>query len=154
MRLLRSVHAIYRTPYVVLNSTSNTHTHIPSIVGEQLNQEAKKMEVRDAALEDPYELPWNRGLKKYWVTINTWSIDGLPGLKRNLDKITPQGMRDAMHHAGLKNLEPPTGVFEKATAKGTKVQEIYMLVVGLVLGALFMNVVHNRLGGSQSSLRI
>lgn len=102
-----------------------------SPAGDQLNKEAARMEARDAETEDPWTLPWQKGLMSYWVQINTWSVDGLPGLKQCMNRITPEGIRESAAEHGIK--------FEKPKAGG-KLQDVSMVLLGLVLGMLLMSV--------------
>ena len=71
----------------------------------------------------------------YWVKINTWSIDGLPGLKQSMPRITAEGIQQSMAEAGIK---------VRKQLKPGKLQELSMLLVGLLLGILFMNMIQRR----------
>ncbi|GJE92270.1 hypothetical protein PsYK624_084240 [Phanerochaete sordida] len=113
---------------------------------EQLNQVAARMEDKDAATEDPYTLHWEKGLLAYWVKINTWSIDGLPGLKQVLPRVTGDDVKQAMTEVGIK---PPAQVLNM---KGGKANELTVLLIGLMLGALLMSVIQRRLQGMSPPL--
>ena len=88
------------------------------------------MEARDSATEDPWTLPWEKGLMSYWVKINTWSIDGLPGLKQSMPRITASGIKEAMAEHGIKNTD----------RTGGKLRELSTMLIGLLLGILLMSV--------------
>lgn len=83
-------------------------------------------------------------MKKWWSTFNTWSIDGLPGMKRDAERYDPKGVREVMKNAGLKTLKPPS---TKTTASRTKrgVGELNLVLFGVVLGVTFMSVAQSRL---------
>ena len=89
------------------------------------------MEARDAAVEDPWTLPWEKGLMSYWVRINTWSIDGLPGLKQSMPRITASDIRESMAEHGIKDTNGKTS---------GKLRELSNMLIGLLLGILLMSV--------------
>lgn len=111
---------------------------------EQLNKWSARLEEKDAETEDPWELHFEQSMKKWWSTFNTWSIDGLPGMKRDAERYDPEGVREVMKNAGLKTLEPPS---TKTTASRTKrgVGELNLVLFGVVLGVTFMSVAQSRL---------
>lgn len=90
------------------------------------------MEARDSATEDPWTLPWQKGLMSYWVRINTWSIDGLPGLKQSMPRITAEAIRESMAEHGIKHAT--------VTTSG-KLHEFCMMLIGLLLGIVLTSVV-------------
>ena len=98
------------------------------------------MAARDAASDDPFLLPWERGLMSYWVRNNSWSIDGLPGLKQSVSRISAEDIQTAMKEVGIR-LRGPLKM-RKATA--SRSHELSLLVVGLLLGMLFMAVLQRR----------
>lgn len=83
-------------------------------------------------------------MKKWWSTFNTWSIDGLPGLKRDAERYDPEGVREVMKGAGLKTLEPP-GTKTISSRTKRKVGEFNLVLFGVVLGVTFMSVAQSRL---------
>jgi hypothetical protein len=91
------------------------------------------MEARDAEAEDPFTLPWEKGLKSYWAKINTWSVDGMPGLKQSAVRVTTTDIQKSMEEVGIK-VRPPLRVTR------SKLQEMFTLVVGLLLGMFIMQV--------------
>lgn len=88
-------------------------------------------------VEDPYTLHWEKGIKSYWVKLNTWSIDGLPGLKLVMPRVTPQAIKQSMEEHGIKR---PAQVSGRAKAR-----EVTRLLVGLMLGMLLIFVVQRGL---------
>ncbi|EKM54225.1 uncharacterized protein PHACADRAFT_257924 [Phanerochaete carnosa HHB-10118-sp] len=114
---------------------------------EQLITVSERMEERDASVDDPYQLHHDKGLKSYWVRINSWSVDGLPGMKQCFSRMTPESIRQAMEQVGIKNptlsplaLPPPS-----QDSKGGKAHELTLLSIGLLLGALLMSAIQRRL---------
>lgn len=97
--------------------------------GDQLNKEAARAESRDDSAEDPYSLPITKpGMTMFQLLLNTWSVDGLPGLKHHHDKVTPEIVQKGMTVVGLK---PPRAAHVTAGAK-----ELQMILVGLLLGVV------------------
>ena len=59
---------------------------------------------------------------------NTWSVDGLPGLKREQQRTTPKNIRGAMESSGLQLQDPHI----RTTI--VRMREASILVLGLFLG--------------------
>lgn len=100
-------------------------------VGDQLNQIAARMEARDNSTEDPYALHWEKGLLSYWVKINSWSIDGLPGMKQVMPRISKEGIIEAMEEHGVH--------LPKGLSPG-KLHELSTMLIGVFIGILLMSV--------------
>ncbi|KAI0087798.1 hypothetical protein BDY19DRAFT_1049115 [Irpex rosettiformis] len=73
---------------------------------DQLNKYFQRLEDKDASVDDPFSLPYESGFRNYMVTMNSWSVDGLPGLKFSNNRASHELVRSTMVEAGL---EPPTG---------------------------------------------
>jgi len=115
---------------------------------EQLNVVASRFQDRDSTVDDPFKLHWQKGLMSYWVKINSWSIDGLPGLKQCMPRVTPKDVVKAMEEYGIVNKESlPVQV-----SKAGKANETTLLLIGLMLGALFMSVIQRRVQSAGSPL--
>lgn len=100
-------------------------------LGDQLNQIAARMEARDSSAEDPYALHWEKGLLSYWVKINSWSIDGLPGMKQVMPRISREGIIEAMEEHGVR--------LPKGLSHG-KLHELSTILIGVLIGVLLMSV--------------
>jgi len=85
---------------------------------------AEKLEAGDAHTDDPYSLPFDRGFKQWLRTMNSWSIDGLPGMKLSNDA-TSELIRQTMLRWGL---DPPTSSPRSTSSSA------WMLLFGLLLG--------------------
>lgn len=107
---------------------------------------ATRLERRDTEVEDPFTLHWETGLMSYWVKLNTWSIDGLPGLKQVMPRVTPADVKQAMAEFGLKPSAP--------ASKGRLAHELTIMLFGLILGMLLMSVVQRRSQTTASLLRV
>ncbi|PSS38040.1 hypothetical protein PHLCEN_2v125 [Hermanssonia centrifuga] len=75
-----------------------------SVEGNALNDTMNYREVNDEHNDNPFALHHKKGLQSYWVFKNSWSIDGLPGLRRPhiADRVTPDVIKSAMAECGLK----------------------------------------------------
>ena len=70
-----------------------------------MNEWARKREEEDeAAPEDPEKqaLPVAKGLKYYWLSTNTWSVDGLPGMKSVEPLASAEIKKTTMEKSGLQ----------------------------------------------------
>ncbi|PSS38039.1 hypothetical protein PHLCEN_2v124 [Hermanssonia centrifuga] len=71
--------------YISVVRTGDTHTKF-----------AARLEERDSATDDPFSLPPDKGMMSYMVAMNTWSIDGLPGMMQNAERATKENIRKTM----------------------------------------------------------
>lgn len=97
------------------------------------------LEKQDMEVEDPYTLHWEKGIKSYWVKLNTWSIDGLPGLKHVMSRVTPQAIKQSMEEHGIKQ--------PAQLSRRVKGREATVLLIGVALGLLLMFAIQHGLQG-------
>ena len=69
--------------------------------GDQLTKYFQRLEDKDASVDDPYTLHYESSFRNYMVTMNSWSIDGLPGLKFSNNRASDELVRNTMVEAGL-----------------------------------------------------
>ncbi|KAI0339774.1 hypothetical protein BDW22DRAFT_1335620 [Trametopsis cervina] len=96
---------------------------------DALDKWSAKLEAGDAAAEDPHALHFERGFTSWLRTVNTWSIDGLPGMRHAAAKPEPEKIREVMVQWGL---DPPKE--RERGGRGGGMHGVAMLAVGLVLG--------------------
>ncbi|KAF7793880.1 hypothetical protein EIP86_005002 [Pleurotus ostreatoroseus] len=116
----------YAVPFMKFESHRNT-----------LNDWAGKREKIDEEtgtgdLQVANILPPQKGLKYYWVSTNSWSIDGLPGMHQVTRLATSALISDTMSGAGL----PAGMVSRRAASVGWVVAWVFGLLLGTVLYAL------------------
>lgn len=106
---------------------------VTGIAGDTHAKIATKLEKSDASVEDPYSLPPERGLKSYFLAWNTWSIDGLPGIKMGAERTTKEGIKKMMLEQGL------TDKAQALAASGAnKSLDVYVaIILGILLGVAF-----------------
>lgn len=94
------------------------------------------LERNDNKTEDPFTLPAKKGLRSYWLHVNTWSIDGLPGFKQVANRVNKSIIESSMRDFGL---DPKTvmrrGSFDWFTM-------LVILIVGIVTGFCLATVVN------------
>lgn len=105
-------------------------------VGDQLRKVSAQLEKADETYEDPYKVDYKKSMKNYHVTMNSWSIDGLPGLLASNARASAALVRDTMLHY---NLEPPSSPTFKPNYLA-----ISTFVVGLSLGVAATSLVRDR----------
>lgn len=101
-------------------------------------------EKNDEKNPDPFSLPDTKGLQSYWVAKNTWSIDGLPGVRHIAHKATKQIVGQALKECGLS--------FEAINQRGSTTDWPVVLLIGVLLGFLFAIVLQNATGTLTSSV--
>lgn len=99
-----------------------------NIPGDDLSKGFARLEARDTTVEDPYALHRHKGLRSWWVYYNTWSVDGLPGMKREREHATLDSIHGAMIESGLKLTKSST------TSPALSSRELVILLLGLLLG--------------------
>lgn len=112
-------------------------------VGDQLNKYFQRLEDKDASVDDPYSLHYESSFKNYMVTMNSWSIDGLPGLKFSNSRASDKLIRDTMVETGL---ELPSHLQENGR-RGKQLYQYHpawVLATGVSLGALVTLLVRDR----------
>ena len=108
-------------------ATGDTHTKV-----------AEKLEAGDAKAEDPYSLPTERGLKSYTVAWNTWSIDGLPGVRQVAERMpTKETIRKKMIEEGIPAEELAIRL------SNDRQQWVLLVLFGLILGVVLTVCVQN-----------
>jgi hypothetical protein len=95
--------------------------------GDTLNKDNARKEAKDKSVEDPYAIDYNRGMKSWWVTLNSWSLDGLPGLMRDRERATAEIIKGARDDCGLK--VKPIKPHGRSAARDAAI-----LVLGAILG--------------------
>ncbi len=106
--------------YISVVRTGDTHTKF-----------AARLEERDSATDDPFSLPPDKGMMSYMVAMNTWSIDGLPGMMQNAERATKENIRKTMVKYGLT---PPGS--RNLQFKWLQGERIGLVLVGIVLGII------------------
>ena len=101
-------------------------------------------ERNDVGTPDPFSLPDTKGLHSYWVAKNTWSLDGLPGVRHIAHKATKKIVGESLKECGLS--------FEAINRRGSTTDWPVVLVIGIALGLLLAIVVQNASGVLASSL--
>ncbi|KAI0802057.1 hypothetical protein BC629DRAFT_162982 [Irpex lacteus] len=110
---------------------------------DQLNKYFQRLEDKDASVDDPYSLHYENSFKNYMVTMNSWSIDGLPGLKFSNSRASDKLIRDTMIETGL---ELPVHLQENS-GRGKRLYQYHpswVLAIGASLGALVTLLVRDR----------
>ena len=111
-----------------------------------------KFETADAGAEDPFSLGPDRGLSAYKVAWNTWSIDGLPGMKAFESRATKDGVVKMMNEHGLR---PTLGPF--APRLSSPADRLYaggLVLLGTVIGAALTASLQHGAQALQSALRV
>ncbi|KAJ3528810.1 hypothetical protein NM688_g7943 [Phlebia brevispora] len=90
---------------------------------------SKQLEKVDATAEDPYAA---KGLKSYILDWNTWSIDGLPGVRTNASRVSRKQTRQFMAQHGLNPAKEGAG----RGMRYARVVAFLALLLGVVLGML------------------
>ena len=98
-------------------------------LGNTINRYNSTLEARDSTVDDPYALHYEKGMKSWRVALNSWSLDGLPGLLRDRERATPDIMKGARDDSNLRIPLKPD--------QRRPTREVTCLVVGLALGATF-----------------
>lgn len=120
------------------------------ILGDTLIKGSKLREENDEAAEDPYALHPLRGMKSWWVALNTWSMDGLPGMMTYKDRATPEIVQKILDLCGLK-IKP----IQSPATRHSTVRELCILIVGLLIGSsLTMMLLQGRSDLSTFNVRI
>jgi hypothetical protein len=88
-----------------------------------------KRERNDEKTEDPFSLPYSRGLHSYWAAKNSWSLDGLPGVQAIADMVKDDQVDDVLGASGLTR----DAIFQGNKRKGMTVFSSGM-IVGVMIG--------------------
>ena len=107
-----------------------------------------QLEGVDSMAEDPCAV---KGLMSYFLEWNTWSIDGLPGIKVNAEKVSREQIDSIMVRQGLgSSLKIRSDWLRRARQTSPMNRPTLMtLLLGMLLGALLVTygregVVHAR----------
>lgn len=117
----------YAVPYMKFEGNRNT-----------LNDEFEKREEGDAATDDPHSLHFRKGLQSYWAAKNSWSLDGLPGVKSIRNNIRAERVDEVLRGCRLTREDVfgrkrmPRADFPSGILVG--------IVIGLVLALLLQRV--------------
>ena len=69
--------------------------------GNTLNDNMSKREKNDEITEDPFSLPPAKGLHSYWAATNSWSLDGLPGVRSIAQMVRNDRVDETLSKSGL-----------------------------------------------------
>lgn len=88
--------------------------------------------------EDPYTV---KGLRSYTMEWNTWSVDGLPGVKVGAEKVSQERVKAVMASHGLGPSASPAVSTPRRSANTSilrfmQVSPLVMLLLGILLGVL------------------
>lgn len=114
--------------------------------GNTLTDWAHKREVIDTTDSSDSPLPPKKGLQYYWLSTNTWSIDGLPGMRRAASLATSDIIRTTMAEAGL----PTTSSIKRAGAA----RWISVWLLGVIMGMLLLALMERGVGPLLKSLNL
>ena len=107
-----------------------------------------KLEKADADADDPFALGPTRSLKAYTVAWNTWSIDGLPGVKTDAERASREDIKKMMIKYGLPPPPEAGNISAAATRYGLghgRLRAFLALLLGLLLGSVLTVAVQNGL---------
>lgn len=69
--------------------------------GDTLNNDMAKRERNEEKTEDPFSLPYGKGIHSYWAAKNSWSLDGLPGVQSVAHMVKDGPVDEVLHSSGL-----------------------------------------------------
>ena len=105
------------------------------VLGQVHQRISTQLEGVDNMAEDPCSV---KGLMSYFLEWNTWSIDGLPGVKVNAEKVSKEQISSVMVRQGLgPNLRArPNWLWRARKIAPVDQSTLMTLLLGIFLGAL------------------